>query len=113
MLFDKNSKTLKLIDFGIAFQREDDLPLTSRVGTAYYIAPEVILKRYNEQCDIWSTGIIMYMMMSRRPPFQGDTPEQLMENILTKDYHISQEMKKKFSKPCIDLLRRMLIKNPL
>ena len=72
MLFEKNSKTLKIIDFGIAAKKQENF-LTQRVGTPYYVAPEVLLKNYDERCDIWATGVIMYMMMARRPPFRGQT----------------------------------------
>ena len=72
MLFEKNTKTLKIIDFGIAAQKKEAF-LTERVGTPYYVAPEVLLKNYDERCDIWATGVITYMMMTRRPPFKGET----------------------------------------
>jgi calcium-dependent protein kinase len=45
--------------------------MTNRLGTPYYIAPEVLLKKYNEKCDIWSAGVILFMMISFRPPFNG------------------------------------------
>jgi calcium-dependent protein kinase len=41
------------------------------VGTAYYLAPEVIAKDYDERCDIWSLGVILYMMVTGTPPFDG------------------------------------------
>lgn len=45
--------------------------LTSRIGTAYYIAPEVLCKRYDEKCDTWATGVVLYMMLMKKPPFNG------------------------------------------
>jgi calcium-dependent protein kinase len=72
MLFEKDSLNLKIIDFGIAVQKNGNNNLQERVGTPYYIAPEVLLKDYDERCDIWSTGVIMYMMMAKRPPFRGN-----------------------------------------
>ena len=47
MLFEKNSRVLKIIDFGIATKREPNKLLTDRVGTPYYVAPEVLLKKYD------------------------------------------------------------------
>lgn len=72
MMFEKGKKVLKVIDFGISANKIDKLALIERVGTPYYIAPEVLLKNYDEKCDIWSTGVIMYMMIVRTPPFKGD-----------------------------------------
>ncbi len=72
MLFEKGTEILKLIDFGIAVQRKENEKLVDRVGTPYYVAPEVLLKSYDEKCDVWSIGVIMYMMMTRQPPFRGE-----------------------------------------
>jgi len=71
LLFEKGTSNLKLIDFGIAAKIKPNEKLTARIGTPYYIAPEVLLKEYDEKCDIWSAGVILYMMFTFRPPFTG------------------------------------------
>ena len=69
---------IKLVDFGTAISFEDEKERTKMTGTPYYIAPEVLMSNasrppYDEKCDIWSLGIILYMLLSGRPPFSGES----------------------------------------
>ena len=64
---------LKIIDFGLSVINNDKVMLTQKYGTAYYIAPEVIENEYNEKCDVWSIGVILYILLSGSPPFNGST----------------------------------------
>jgi len=83
MLFEnEGSNVLKIIDFGIAARIESEEFLTDRIGTPYFIAPEVIYKKYNEKCDIWSAGVIFYMMLTGVLPFKADNEVNLLQNIL-------------------------------
>jgi len=55
------------------------------VGSAYYIAPEILKKRgYDNKVDIWSLGIVMYMLLTGEPPFDADNTSLIFEKILTK-----------------------------
>ena len=55
--------------------------LTDFVGTPYYMAPEVIDRNYNEKCDIWSCGIILYILLCGLPPFNGKNTQEILEKI--------------------------------
>lgn len=112
MLFEKGTNSLKLIDFGIAVRHDGKEPLTSRIGTPYYIAPEVLLKQYGEKCDLWSAGVIFYMMISYRPPFNGDSETEVMENILKLEPTFKGPAFKTVSKQCVELMKKLLNKNP-
>jgi calcium-dependent protein kinase len=62
---------LKIIDFGTALRFSKGEKFSSLAGTPYYIAPEAISGKYDEKCDIWSVGVILYVILSGGPPFSG------------------------------------------
>jgi calcium-dependent protein kinase len=68
---EEEDSQMKLIDFGLSqyFQKNDII--VSPVGTPYYVAPEVLSGAYNNKCDVWSIGVIAYMLLSGTPPFYG------------------------------------------
>jgi calcium-dependent protein kinase len=68
--------------------------LDEKLGTPYYIAPEVLKKSYNEKCDIWSCGVILYILLSGTPPFNGSNDNAIMQKVKTGKYSITG--KKKF-----------------
>jgi calcium-dependent protein kinase len=83
MLYTNNepNSNLKIIDFGTSKRIEKGKFLTKQIGTAYYIAPEVLAKKYNEKCDVWSCGVILYIMLCGYPPFRGSTEKEILNNI--------------------------------
>jgi calcium-dependent protein kinase len=93
---DKANSTLRLIDFGESARLEYDengkpKPLTEIVGTVnfiflinpkpFYIAPEVLKQNYSEKCDVWGCGVLMYICLCGYPPFNGDTDDQILNNV--------------------------------
>lgn len=59
--------------------------MNARIGTIYYIAPEVLMKKYKEKCDVWSAGVVFYMMIFGKPPFIGNNDYEIMDSILKDD----------------------------
>ncbi len=82
ILFERKTKLVKIIDFGISKKIKPGEYLTARVGTPYYIAPEVLFRKYDCKCDIWSLGVMLYMIVFNYPPFKGNDAAQVMENII-------------------------------
>ena len=75
---------LKVIDFGASCGMSNEL--SGIVGTDYYLAPEILLKQpYDEKCDIWSCGVILYIMLCGYPPFNGSTSAKIQSRILSQD----------------------------
>jgi len=75
--------SLKITDFGVSCVFEANQVLKARVGTPDYMAPEVIKKSYDQQCDIWSCGVIMYKLFSGVLPFTGADREDKFKSICT------------------------------
>lgn len=67
---DSENARIKMIDFGLSTVFTS-LPMTGAVGTLYYCAPEVIAGRYNSKCDMWSVGVMTYILLDGNPPFYG------------------------------------------
>jgi len=103
---------IKIIDFGTAkvFSKEKSEHLL--IGSAYYIAPEVLSRNYTEKCDIWSCGVIMYILLTGRPPFFGNTDNEIMYRIKSGKYDLQKYPWSVVSKEAKDLIRALLQPNP-
>ena len=79
---------LKIIDFGLSKILSNDNKMNSIVGTIYYMAPEVLQMNYEEKCDVWSAGVILYIMLCGKPPFFGKTDSETAQKIIKMDYNL-------------------------
>ena len=108
---EENSQ-IKLIDFGLSkvVKTMDDI-IKGEVGTLYYMAPEVILGNYNEKCDVWSCGVILYIMLSGNPPFYDKNKDKLKEKICNLEYNFNLPIFSKISEDAKDLLKQIFVNN--
>ena len=103
---------IKLIDFGTAKEFKPGKKMCKFIGTSYYIAPEVLKERYDEKCDVWSCGIILYILLCGYPPFNGNTNVEIFQAIQNQNPIFTGEEWEDITSEAKDLIKLMLKKNP-
>ena len=86
--------------------------MTTISGTPYYIAPEVLQEVYDEKCDVWSCGVILYIFLCGYPPFNGDNDTEIMKSVKKGVYDFPVEEWATVSKEAKDLVSNMLKYDP-
>jgi calcium-dependent protein kinase len=101
----ENGFSLKIIDFGASVEIKDN-KLNDIVGTSYYMAPEVLKRKYDEKCDIWSTGVMTYVLLTGKPLYKGSS-EEVMKKVEKGEYDLSKisisEDAKKFLRALMEI----------
>ena len=103
---------LKIIDFGASVLKKDDGKISFRFGTPYYIAPEVLLESYNEKCDVWSIGVILYLLLLGQAPFDGDDDNIICQKIVQEEIDYENSKIKSLSPEAVDFMKKLLEKDP-
>ena len=103
---------LKLIDFGMSKVFNEGVPLTAIHGTVYYVAPEVLTGKYDNACDVWSIGVIIYMLLSGSPPFAGQQDYEIIQKIKTADLVFEGPRWIGISVDAQDFVSHLLTRNP-
>ena len=107
-----NNILIKLIDWGGARYFSKNKKMSTIKGTPYYIAPEVMREVYDEKCDIWSIGVIFYVLLCGYPPFNGDTDIEIMQNVQRGQFIFPEEEWDVISPEAKDLITKMLTYEP-
>jgi calcium-dependent protein kinase len=104
---------IKLIDFGCSkiFTKEKR-KFHDIVGTLYYASPEVLKNNYSEKCDLWACGVIMYFLLSGRPPFTGFDDQEISECIKIGNFDFNDSVFQKVSPSAKDIILQLLTHNP-
>merc|ERR1712224_660281 len=103
---------LKMIDFGLSCTFSPDTVLTTKAGTPYYVAPQVITGRYDNLVDLWSCGVIMYLILCGYPPFYGRAGPEILHKVRLGYYKFNEADWKNVSEDAKDLIRKLLKMNP-
>lgn len=107
-------ETIKLVDFGLAYILDKETMLTQACGTPGYVAPEVLTgEGYGVEADMWSLGVILYILLCGFPPFYDDSNYVLFEIIKEGTYEFPSPYWDDVSKEATDLITKLLTVDPL
>ena len=90
---------------------DENKKLDEKLGTPYYIAPEVLAKNYGSKCDIWSVGVITYIVLSGIPPFNGATDQEIMKKVKIGKFSFSDPVWATISDNAKDFITQLLTKD--
>ncbi|OMJ66944.1 hypothetical protein SteCoe_36044 [Stentor coeruleus] len=110
---ESDNSPIKVIDFGTSKKMEPNTTLSSLTGTAYYIAPEVIMGSYDCKCDVWSCGVILYIMLCGYPPFRGSNDKAVLAQITRGYFSFNGKEWTGISTEAKALIMKMLTRNSL
>ncbi|KAL9444474.1 hypothetical protein AB3S75_017629 [Citrus x aurantiifolia] len=108
---DENA-VVKATDFGLSAFIEEGKAYREIVGSPYYIAPEVLSQSYGKEADIWSAGVILYILLCGVPPFWAETDQGVAQAILKGEINFQRDPFPSISSSAIELVRRMLTQDP-
>ncbi|CAK84516.1 unnamed protein product (macronuclear) [Paramecium tetraurelia] len=108
----KPQALLKIVDFGTSRVFETGYKMNQKLGTPYYIAPEVLERKYDEKCDVWSCGVILYILLCGLPPFNGEDEEEILENVKEAQLTFDGEEWNQISYEAKLLIKKMLERDP-
>nr|XP_019707109.1 CDPK-related protein kinase [Elaeis guineensis] len=106
------SSQLKAIDFGLSDFVKPDERLNDIVGSAYYVAPEVLHRSYSTEADVWSIGVVAYILLCGSRPFWARTESGIFRAVLKAEPSFSEPPWPSLSPEAKDFVRRLLSKDP-
>ncbi|URD72128.1 calcium-dependent protein kinase [Musa troglodytarum] len=107
-----DDSSLKAIDFGLSVFFKPGQIFTDVVGSPYYVAPEVLHKHYGPEADVWTAGVILYILLSGVPPFWAETQQGIFDAVLKGFIDFDTEPWPMISDSAKDLIRKMLCSRP-
>lgn len=112
LLTDRSEQAvIKAADFGLCTYFQPGQRFRHIVGSAYYVAPEVLQKNYSYEADMWSLGVVLYILLCGLPPFWGDTEEEIFKMVLKSDLDFKTAPWPSVSEQAKDCVRQLLDRN--
>ncbi|MBA0567106.1 hypothetical protein Golob_011864 [Gossypium lobatum] len=108
---EQEDSPLQAIDFGLSIFFKPGEVLSDVVGSPYYVAPEVLQKHYGPEADVWSAGVIVYILLSGVPPFWGETEQEIFEEVLHGELDFISDPWPNISESAKDLVKKMLVRD--
>ncbi|CAD7938606.1 unnamed protein product [Amoebophrya sp. A120] len=105
--------TVKIIDFGLSTRFKPGEFKSTKAGTPYYVSPQVLNGKYDQSCDIWSCGVIMYIMLCGYPPFYGENDKDVLARVRFASFTFVQADWKNVTNDATELITKMLKKSPV
>ncbi|CAN6350057.1 unnamed protein product [Urochloa humidicola] len=108
----REDSPLKATDFGLSVFFKPGEQFRDLVGSAYYVAPEVLKRRYGAEADIWSAGVILYILLSGVPPFWAENEDGIFDAVLRGHIDFASDPWPSISNGAKDLVKKMLRQDP-
>ncbi|KAJ8566006.1 hypothetical protein K7X08_008582 [Anisodus acutangulus] len=108
----KETAALKAIDFGLSIFFKPGERFNEIVGSPYYMAPEVLKRHYGPEVDVWSAGVILYILLCGVPPFWAETEQGVAQAIISSVVDFRRDPWPKVSDNAKDLVKKMLNPDP-
>jgi calcium-dependent protein kinase len=104
------NSAIKIIDFGVSkIHKPGDAPLTAFAGSVRSVAPEVVKRNYGRECDLWSTGVITFFLLTQQMPFNGVTSDDIFAKIVAGRFYYPQWALAGLTEEAKDFINRLIV----